>query len=311
VRGHPDFNSWISGGVRQLVPDSPVATSQIEVMNLDALLAECARLCTLTDPFGDSSKDGFLQEIARTAAANFPWSIAIAEEAAAKAESPTEIRSALLRGWSSAHDLKEWKSLLPMLTRLEPVYTSVLVFGSIDPLGNGWLDSFLVHARLRERLSWVEQITQIFREADQKAKDSAWDRWLHRYLERRGQANPIPLDAAEAGAMSEWALLLKSHCAETVELLLAGPPPSIKGGMFYYRLHEAAVLDEAPVATARFLTALLSQEDGNGIWDLDQIHTVVARLIELDPRSQPCDRSARTSADWVRDRALEFRGHLR
>jgi hypothetical protein len=490
VREHPDFDSWISVGARQLVPDSPVPMSQIEEMHLDALLAECARLSTLTDPFGDSLKGGFLQEITHTAAANFPWSITIAEEAVISAEPPIEIWSALLRGWSSTHDLEEWTLLLPALARLEPVYPSVLyeltsllkssiarkdgslpqallnealeiadavwnvcaaneaplpeapdkwltiainrtsgylldfyfgalrslwqtraqeepliqsilrslaqtiegaspassiarilvaanayllagmdrgwyeahvlpllatpasprsreqcwdgylvwgswsqemlpgllpaylshlpsvitasdershlycshlaniaVFGSIDPLGNGWLDSFMVHARLRERLSWVGQVTQIFREVDQPAKDSAWDRWLHRYLERRVQANPIPLDAAESGAMSEWALALKSHYTDIVELLLAGPPPSVKGDMFYYRLHEAAVLDEAPVATARFLTALLSQDDGNDIWDWDQIHTMVARLIEPNVRSQRCDRSAKSSAD--------------
>jgi len=503
VREHPDFNSWIGGGVRQLVPESPVPASQIEEMDLGSLLAECARLSTLTDSFGDSSKDGFLQEIARTAAANFPWSMAIAEEAVASAKHPVEIWSALLRGWSSAHDLDEWTSLLAVLTCLEPVYTSVLyelasllkssidqkdgslplallsealasanavwkacaasetplpeesdnwvtvainrtssylldfyfgalrslwqtraqeqpliqsilqalretiggespasevarilvaanayllagmdkgwyeahvlplletpaspqtqeqcwdgylvwgswsqemlpgllraylshlpsaivasdgrsrmycghlaniaVFGFIDPLGNGWLDSFLVHARLRERLSWVREVTQIFREADQQAKDSAWDRWLHRYLERRVQADPIPLDAAESGAMSEWALVLELHYVEIVELLLAGPSPSVKGDMFYYRLHKAAVLDEAPVATARFLTALLSQEGGNGIWDLDQIHTMVARLIELNP-AEPvlrplCEELGRLGSA----RALDFRGLL-
>jgi hypothetical protein len=188
---------------------------------------------------------------------------------------------------------------------------NIAVFGFIDPLGNGWLDSFLVHAHLRERLGWVEQITQIFREADQQARDSAWDRWLHRYLQRRVQATPIPLDAAESGAMSEWALVLDLHYAEIVELLLAGPPPSVKGRMSYYRLHEAGVLDEAPVVTARFLTALLSQEDGNNIWDWDQIHAMVARLIKLnsaEPALRPlCEELGRLGSV----RALEFCNRLR
>jgi hypothetical protein len=504
VREHPDFNSWISGGARQLVPDSPIAVAQIEEMNLDALLAECTRLSTLTDPFGDSSKNGFLQEMARATAANFSWSMAIAEEALAGAESPIEIWSSLLQGWSSAHSLEEWTSLLPVLARIEPIYASVLyelvwllkssidqkdgslprtlfneaiaiasaawkvcatneellpeasdnwltvainrtsgylldfyfgvlrslwqtraheneliqsilqalketidgtspasevarilvaahayllagmdmgwyeahvlsllatptsprsreqvwdgylvwgnwsqemvpgllpayrdhlsiviaasaersrmysdqlaslaVFGSTDPIESGWLDTFLVHARLRERLNWAGQVTQILREADQQAKDSAWERWLRRYLEHRVQANPIPLDAVESGRMSEWALTLRSHYAEIVELLLAGPTPSVKGDMFYYRLHGAAVLDDAPVTTARFLTALLSQEDGNGIWDWDQIHIMVARLIELNPEEPSlrplCEELGRLGST----RALEFRGRLR
>ena len=126
VREHPDFNSWIGGGVRQLVPESPVPASQIEEMNLESLSAECTRLATVTDPFGDLSKDGFLQEIARTVAANFPWSEVIAREALESAEPPIEIWSALLRGWSSDHTQEQWTSVLQMLVRLEPVYGSVL-----------------------------------------------------------------------------------------------------------------------------------------------------------------------------------------
>ena len=63
--------------------------------------------------------------------------------------------------------------------------------------------------------------------------------------------------------MCEWAVVLEAHYAEILELLLAGPPPNVKGDMFYYRLQEAELLDRAPVLTARFLTALLSHEDGH------------------------------------------------
>jgi hypothetical protein len=504
VREHPDFNSWIGGGVRQLVPESPVPASQIQEMNLEALSAECARLAMVTDPFGDSSKDGFLQEIARTAEANFPWSEGIAREALASADPPIEIWSALLRGWSSTHTQEEWTSVLQILVSLEPVYGSVLhelasllkgaidekngnlprallgdalpianaawnvcthnelplpdtsddwvtvainrtsgylmefyfdalrsvwqnrdqeqqliqsilqmlremieggspaseiakvlvpanalllaamtpdwygahvlpylsapasprsleqswdgylvwgrwsqemlpgllpaylnhlpaistgsdkrsrmycdhlagiaVFGAIDPVGNGWLDAFLTRSSRRERLNWVGGVTQALREADQQPKESAWNRWLRRYLQRRVQANPIPLDSEEAGAMCEWTLVLKSHYADIVELLLAGPAPLVKKNMFYYRLQEEDVLDKAPVLTARFLTALLSQEDGNDIWDLDQIHAMAAHLIDLnsaEPALRPlCEELGRLGSP----RALEFLDRLR
>lgn len=504
AREHPDFNSWIGGGVRQLVPESPVPVSQIVEMNLEALSAESARLATVIDPFGDLSKDGFLQEIARTAAANFSWSEAIARAALKSAEPPIEIWSALLRGWSSTHTHEEWRPVLQILASLEPVYGSVLhelasllkgvidekngnlprallgdaiaianavwnacthnerplpdtsddwvgvainrtsgyltdfyfdalrsvwqtrdkekqliqsilealrkmieggspsseiarvlvpanslllaamapdwyeahvlpllfapapsrsseqswdgylvwgrwsqemlpgllpaylnhlsaigtgsnersrlycghtagiaVFGAIDPIENGWLDEFLTRSPRRERLNWVGGVTQTLREADQQAKDSAWDRWLHRYLQRRAQANPIPLDSEESGAMSEWALILKSHYADIVDLLLAGPAPSVKRGMFYYRLHEEDVLGEAPVLTARLLTALLSQEDGSEIWDWDQIHAMISQLIDLNPAEQAlrplCEELGRLGSP----RALEFRDRLR
>jgi hypothetical protein len=160
-------------------------------------------------------------------------------------------------------------------------------------------------------MHWVGSVTDILRDADDQAKESAWNRWIRRYLEARIQSNPIALDAAESGAMCEWVLVLESHYAEILELLLAGPAPNLKRGMFYYRLQEAALLDRAPALTARFLTDLLSQEDGQELWDLDQVHTMVSDLIDLDP-SEPalrplCEQLGRIGSP----RALDFQGRLR
>ena len=504
VREHPDFNSWISGGAVQAEPDSPIPASQIAEMNLEALLAESARLADVRDMFGDPLKGGFLQEIARTAAGNFAWSEGIAQEAPASADVPSEIWSALLRGWSTTHTPDEWRSLLATVERLEPVYSSVLhelssllkgaverkegglpvdqldtalaranaawtacaaheqplpeaaenwvtiainrtsgyvldfyfealrllwpnrgqeqvriqsilqaletaidgdspasevarilvaakasllaeisqdwyreqvlpllakpttprtseqswdgylfwgswnqamlpglipaymrhlpeitgaskdrsrmfcghlagiaVFGAIDSIENGWLDEFLTRSEYRERMHWVGNVTQVLREADDQAKESAWDRWVERYLRRRIEANPIPLHAEESGGMCEWALILQSHYTEIVELLLTGPAPEVKGDMFYYRLQEAALLNRAPALTARFLTALLSQEDGHDLWDLDQVHTMVSQLIDFDPTEPAlrplCEQLGRLGSL----RALEFQGRLR
>jgi hypothetical protein len=184
------------------------------------------------------------------------------------------------------------------------------VFGAIDPIESGWLGEFLTRAQRRERMHWVGSVTQILREADDQAKESAWNRWMRRYLELRVQANPIALDAEESGAMCEWVIVLGSHYAEVLRFLLAGPPPDVKRDMFYYRLQEAALLDRAPVLTARFLTALLSQEDGHQLWDLDQVHTMVSDLIDLDatePALRPlCEQLGRIGSP----RALEFQGRL-
>ncbi len=504
MREHPDFNSWISGGAVQAVPDSPIQVSQIEAMNLDALLVESTRLAEVKDMFGEPFQAGFLQEIARTAAGNFAWSEGIAAEALERKDVPAEIWSALVRGWSTHHTPEEWASVLGILERLESVYGTVLfemssllkgamerkqdglpvalfgsalartnavwaacvahepplpeaaenwvsvainrtsgyllefyfeafrllwpkrqgqqgridsvlqaleaaiggggpaseiarilvaakaslladvsqdwytehvlpllavpgtprqseqnwdgylvwgtwtqtmlpglipaylrhlpeitgasdersrmfcshlaafaVFGAVDPLENGWLSEFLTRAQRRERMHWVGSVTQILRDADDQAKESAWDRWMRRYLELRVQANPIALDAEESGAMCEWAILLGSHYAEILALLLAGPAPNVKGNMFYYRLQESALLDRAPVLTARFLTALLSQEDGHELWELDQVHAMVTHLIDLDatePALRPlCEQLGRIGSP----RALEFQGRLR
>jgi hypothetical protein len=185
------------------------------------------------------------------------------------------------------------------------------VFGAIDPIDNGWLNEFLARSQHRERMHWVSSITEMLREADDAARETAWARWIERYLQFRVVANPIALDADESGAMCAWAIVLESHYAEILELLLAGPAPNVKGDMFYYRLQEAGLLDRTPAVTARFLTALLTQEDGRDLWDLDQIHTMVSQLINLDP-TQPalrplCEQLGRIGSP----RALELQGRLR
>jgi hypothetical protein len=180
------------------------------------------------------------------------------------------------------------------------------VFGAIDPVDNGWLVEFLTRSQHRERMHWVGSVTQILREANDQSKESTWDRWMERYLRLRVTGNPVALDAEESGAMCEWAIALESHYAEILELLLAGPPPDVKGDMFYYRLQEAGLLDSAPALTARFLTALLSHEDGHDFWDLDQVHTMISQLIDHDPTEPAlrplCEQLGRIGSP----RALEF-----
>lgn len=504
VRVHPDFNSWISGGVRQIEPASPIPVPQIAEMNLEALLAESARLAGVKDTFGDSLQGGFLQEIALTASGNFPWSKGIAQEALARTDVPAEIWSALLRGWSGDHPPEEWRSLLATVERLEPMYSSVLhelssllkeavgqtdsglpvdlldtavtiasavragcvaqehplpeqdedwvtvaikrtsarilefyfealrllwpnrgqeqariqsilqaletaiagdspaaevtrilvssraslladlslnwytehvlpllatpatlrsseqnwdgelawgtwtqatlpgllaaymqhlpailggsndrshmfcgrlaafaVFGTIDPLDNGWLYEFLTRAAHRERMHWATNVTQQLREANEQAKESAWERWIERYLQRRVVLNPLPLDAQESGAMCEWALVLNAHYSEIVGLLLAGPAPNVKANMFYLRLQDENLLDRAPGLTARLLAVLLSQEDGREFWDLGQVHTMVSQLIDLNPAEPAlrplCERLGTLGSPM----ALDFQGRLR
>ena len=76
-------------------------------------------------------------------------------------------------------------------------------------------------------------------------------------------------------------------------------------------LQEANLLDGAPVVAARLLTALLSEEDGGELWDLDQIHVMVSRLIELDPTEPAlrplCERLGTLGSPM----ALEYQGRLR
>lgn len=504
VREHPDFNSWMSGGVRQLTASSPVPASRIEEMDLEMLCSETTRLAFIKDSFRDSLKDGFLQEVARAVSSNFAWSESIAKEALANIDVPLDIWSVLLRGWASGHSEAEWKSLLEIVARLTSINENLLhelasllkgaitqnegrlpdaligealpiadetwevcarvesalpdptdswvniainrssgyliefycdslralwprreehqetiglilnrirhmtdgsspaseiarvlvpanadllfglapdwyqdhllpllatpasdraseqswdgylfwgrwsqemllgllpaylghlpkitrgsdersrmycghlagiaVFGAIDPIANGWLEEFVSKASRRERLSFTSEMTQGLREADQQARGGIWNRWLKVYIQRRVQANPLPLDPEEAGSMCEWALILNDRYAEIVELLVAGPAPSVKGRMFYYRLREDNVVGLAPALSARLLTAMLSKEDGSELWDLDQVDAMTSQLIDIDPTEPTllplCEELGRLGSTS----ALGFRNRLR
>ena len=188
---------------------------------------------------------------------------------------------------------------------------SFAVFGAIDPLDDGWLSEFLTRAAHRERINWAASVTQMLREADEQVKESAWERWIHRYLQSRLASNPLPFHTEEAGEICEWALALDAHYGEIAELLVNAPTPTVKGNLFYYRLQETNLLDDAPVVTARLLTALLSQEDRRELWDLDQVHVMVSRLIELDPTEPAlrplCERLGTLGSPM----ALEYQARLR
>ncbi len=500
---HPDFNSWIGGGVRVLQPASPTPALEITTMGLDKILGESARLAEVKNTFGDPMQSGLLQEISRATAANLAWSEGIAREAVERTDIPAEIWSAFVRGWTGNHTVEEWRSVLATVGRLKPVFGSLLyelsslltaaveqkepvlpldlldsaftitnavravceiqesplpdkddnwvmvainrtlghllefyfdalrllwpnrqqeqeriqailhvletmigqdgptaevarilvaskaalfadvspdwyaahvlpllampanprsaeqnwdgylvwgtwtqpmlegllpahlhhlpsiatasserssmfcrnlagfaVFGAIDPLDSGWLGEFLTRAAHRERVHWAASVTQMLRDADEQAKESAWERWIHRYLQRRVASDPLPLHAEEAGDVCEWAVALPTHYAEIAELLVASLAPSVKGNLFYYRLQEANLLDNAPVVTARLLTVLLSQEDVRELSDIDQIHFMVSRLIDLDPTEPAlrplCERLGALGSPM----ALEFKGKL-
>lgn len=111
--------------------------------------------------------------------------------------------------------------------------------------------------------------------------------------------------------MCEWALILEPHFAEIVQLILTGPAPEVKGVIFYYRLHEAELLGRAPALTARFLAALLSQEDGHNLWNLDRVHAMVSQPIDLDPTEPDLRPLYEKLGRLGSPRALEFQGRLR
>jgi hypothetical protein len=135
------------------------------------------------------------------------------------------------------------------------------------------------------------------------------DRWLRRYLERRA-IKPDP--SRQSGVRRHERMGTRAQVAlhRIVRLLLVEPFPRVKGNLFYYRLHEG-LCSTGPCDYRRFLTALLSQEGDKDMWDWDQIHAMVERLIELkpaEPALRPrCEELGRLGSV----RVIEFRGRLR
>ena len=163
---------------------------------------------------------------------------------------------------------------------------------------------------LRERLHWAEAIRQTLREGDEQLRESTWARWLEQYWKRRNEAIPVPLDPKEVGAMVSWALALSAHFSEAVTLLGQGPAPQANGSMVYFELDQMNAASKYPVPTAHLLAMLLSEEKGDQFWEIDQVHTMVAHLIEVIPNEPSliniCEELARIGSP----RALELRQRL-
>ncbi|MGO9442989.1 MAG: DUF4020 domain-containing protein [Terriglobales bacterium] len=159
----------------------------------------------------------------------------------------------------------------------------IAVYSLLDPLGNGWLYRFLAAVKVDTRTAWVWAMHSVIGGLDDGAKVHLWQRWLRAYWRQRLQGIPLPLEPAETGLMLEWVLNLGPVLPEVVELICAGPYPTLQHSMLYYSVAESALLKQYPDAFAKLLAFLTAGENRREIYDLDRLTRAAEELITLIP----------------------------
>jgi hypothetical protein len=138
---------------------------------------------------------------------------------------------------------------------------SIAVWSSVDLLQSGWLDRFIATIDEGVRIKWTNEVTRwLFRSSPEAAKE-IWNKWIKNYVSRRIDGIPLPLSAAEVGAMVEWTLALKPVFSEVVDLIVTGSKPVLQSPSIYYRLAKEKLAEKYPRDTARLLAYLLSGEN--------------------------------------------------
>ncbi len=148
---------------------------------------------------------------------------------------------------------------------------------SINPIQDGWLNSFLSSVTVEERVMWASNIHGMLRSMKDDAIKSAWNNWIMEYWKNRLEGIPIQLTATEASEMVEWTVWFKSSFPEVVERIYEGPAPKREHSFLFEELSESDLLTLYPSEVARFVVYLL----GNrvvAIYDFDALEKIVNRL---------------------------------
>jgi SIR2-like protein/uncharacterized protein DUF4020 len=161
----------------------------------------------------------------------------------------------------------------------------IAVYGSIDPLDNGWLLRFLSSVTLDTRAVWADQLRTSIQGLDDNAKVSLWRRWLQRYWNERLAGRPLAISPKESAEMLDWISDLGPVIPEAIELMCRTPFPELKNHMVYYPLAESKLLGQYPDAFADLLAFLTAGEKDRPIYDLTQLYETVERLVSLVPNN--------------------------
>ncbi len=177
---------------------------------------------------------------------------------------------------------------------------SVCVDTTIDPLGDGWLRTFVASADIDTRVDWIHEITRGMSNLSADTADAHWSRWMRRYWEDRLASIPVAVTPEEASAMAEWPVLLGHSFREAVDLVLQSQATVGGGSRLLRTLADVDLpqdgksrpdhLIEHPESTALLLTHLLhNAETSTDDLRLRHLTEVVARLDGLldAPRMKP------------------------
>jgi len=185
--------------------------------------------------------------------------------------------------------------LASMRGRFSEYLADIAIYGSVNPIQDGWLHKFLRECDVEDRINWTSHVgSQLMDLKEEFAKD-LWNRWLGEYWSNRIGGVPVPLNQKEINKMGEWAVWLKPVFSEAVENICGSIAPRLEHGSIYRRLAEKTFAKSHPVALTRLLCHILPATRGP-LYYWDDVEALVRGLAETDaPREellQMCDDMA-------------------
>ncbi|MCY3862381.1 MAG: DUF4020 domain-containing protein [bacterium] len=141
----------------------------------------------------------------------------------------------------------------------------IAVFSGINPMQQGWLNSYTASASESSRVEWIRQVSFALPRLSSMEADAQWDAWMRQYWSNRLASKPRALTDEEATALVDWNATLGSRFPEAVELACKHRAEAAERSIAIIRLHH---LDDRPEAvnhpeehpehTARLLAHLLA-----------------------------------------------------
>jgi hypothetical protein len=134
---------------------------------------------------------------------------------------------------------------------------AIAVYGSIPPLENGWLWTFIREAPTEDRSRWAHAVGSQLNHVTEDQKSLLWNRWMKRYWEERLDGPYPQLSPTEVGAMIRWGLKMGAQFPEIVAFALRSPAPVKSGAHLYLTMKDSDVLALFPKESAELLAYLM------------------------------------------------------
>jgi hypothetical protein len=156
---------------------------------------------------------------------------------------------------------------------------SIAVYGSSNPVQEGWLGRFLHAVESEDRAAWASEVGLILRQLEGEAVRDIWDGWLGEYWSRRNAGIPLQLDPDELEEMIYWSLRLGPAFPEVVQRTSESAQSTIKySRRFLPQLAKSGYASRYPEAVAELLRYLLPYAT-QPFLHCDQVATLFHELV--------------------------------
>lgn len=174
-----------------------------------------------------------------------------------------------------ASDLAEWQD------RFCKHLSAIAVYGSINPLQEGWLIKFLNTSTPENRKTWAAYMSnQIASLREDDRKENLWNRWLKDYWSKRITGIPCPLEREELESMIDWTPHLIPVFPAVVDMICNSIKPDfiLKDTDIFWKLGEEDIDSKHPRALIKILEKLLKHTQKQQFWYFSEVEKIVQKL---------------------------------